>query len=215
MTNERPIKLSVIIPAYNEQRRIADSLFTIKDYLQSQPYRSEIITVNDGSANLTLEVFKLIDIYRAVIKEQERSVLLDNAKYFSKGYSKARGMQMAHGDIIFFTDADLSTPIEELEKLLLIFNDGYDLVIGSRNLPEYDVKHKPLHLNLMSVFFNFCVSLIAIRGISNTQCGFKTYTCEAARQISLQQRIYHFGFNIEHLYLAQQMGFRIKEVPVR
>ena len=213
MSEQTPY-LSVIIPAYNEQSRIADSLYEIKDYLSEQPYRSEIIVVDDGSNDLTTEIVKFIDIYGKEINEHDEGTLMENHKNVGKGYSIARGMMRASGDIILFTDADLSTPISEVPKLLACFDEGYDVAIGSRNMQDSKVEKKPWYRNLMSSLFNSAVRLISIRGINDTQCGFKAYRREVAHQVATLQRIYGFGFDVEHLYIAKKSGYKIKEVGV-
>ena len=206
--------LSVIIPAFNEQSRIADSLYAIKDYLSEQPYRSEMIVVDDGSNDLTTEIVKFIDIYGKEINEHDEGTLMENLKNVGKGYSIARGMMRASGQIILFTDADLSTPISELEKLLPEFDAGYDVVIGSRNMEDSIVEKKPWYRDAMSLLFNTAVRLISVNGINDTQCGFKAYRREVAHRIAMRQRIYGFGFDVEHLYIAKKSGFKIKEVAV-
>jgi dolichyl-phosphate beta-glucosyltransferase len=207
--------LSVIIPAFNEQERIADSMYAIKDYLSAQPYHSEIIVVDDGSHDMTLEVVRCIDIYGKEIKEQDESLLLENIKNVGKGFSVARGMLKARGQIVLFSDADLSTPIEEIEKLLPFFEQGFDVVIGSRHVANSEVERKPLLRRLMSNTFNILVRLIAIPDIYDTQCGFKAYTRPVAQQVAQLQKLHGFAFDIEHLYIAKKLGYRIKEVGVR
>ena len=213
MSNEAPY-LSVIIPAYNEQSRIADSLYEIKEYLSKQSFRSEIIVVDDGSNDLTTEIVKFIDIYGKEVNEHDEGVLMENIKNVGKGYSIARGMMRTSGDIVLFTDADLSTPISELEKLLVCFDQGYDVAIGSRNMKNSLVEKKPWYRELMSGVFNLAVNVVSIRGIRDTQCGFKAYRREVAHRVAMLQRIYGFAFDVEHLYIAKKLGYKIKEVGV-
>lgn len=213
--NKRSPYLSVIIPAYNEQNRIADSLYKIKDYLASKDFHSEIIVVDDGSSDLTTEVVKFIDIYGKEVHEQDAGHLMENIKNVGKGFSIARGMMRADGDVVLFTDADLSTPIEELDKFLPYFEQGYEVVIGSRNLADSEVEKKPWQRDIMSWLFNAAVQLLSVRGIKDTQCGFKAYSRQAAHQVAMLQRIYGFGFDVEHLYIARKQGFKIKELPVK
>ena len=213
MSPERP-HLSVIIPAYNEQTRIADSLYIIKEYLSNQPYRSEMIVVDDGSNDLTTEIVKFIDIYGKEQLEHAEGTLIENHKNVGKGYSIAKGMLRASGDIVLFLDADHSTHIGEVEKLFPYFDLGFDVVIGSRNLKNSIVEKKPWYRNLLSGMFNLAVRLISVSGIRDTQCGFKAYRREVAHEIAKQQRIYGFGFDVEHLYIAQKSGFKIKEVAI-
>jgi dolichyl-phosphate beta-glucosyltransferase len=215
MTESPEVFLSVIIPAFNEQERIADSLYLIKDYLSKQSYRSEIIVVDDGSSDLTMEIVKFIDIYGREIKEQDEGTILENIKNVGKGFSVARGMIKARGKLVLFSDADLSTPIEEIEKLLPHINEGYSIVIGSRGMTESIVEKKPFHREIISNTLNIIVKLLAVSGIQDTQCGFKLYTRDAAQRVALLQRIYGFAFDIEHLYIARKLHFKIKEVPVK
>jgi dolichyl-phosphate beta-glucosyltransferase len=207
--------LSIIIPAFNEQKRIADTLYAVKDYLSTLPFTSEVIVVDDGSVDYTAEVVRTVDIYGQEIKNQTISVLMENVKNVGKGFSVARGMLKAQGDIILFTDADLSTPIEETENLLRYFDEGYDIVIGSRALPESVVEGKPARRNIMSAAFNLCVRALTVRGIRDTQCGFKAFRREAAHEIARRQKTYRFGFDVEQLYIASKLGYRVKEAPVR
>lgn len=215
MSSATPVYLSVVIPAYNEEERIADSLYCVKDYLHTRPYHSEIIVVDDGSHDLTTEIVKFIDIYGEEILEQEAGSLMENVKNVGKGFSVARGILRARGDIILTSDTDLSTPIEEIEKLLPYFSEGYSVVVGSRNLPASHVEAKPWRRRFLSRIFNLCVQAFVIRGVSDTQCGFKAYRRDAAHRIAMLQRIYGFGYDVEHLYLAQKLGYTIKEVPVK
>ena len=124
-------------------------------------------------------------------------------------------MIKASGDIVLFSDADLSTPIEEIEKLLPWFGQGFDVVIGSRKLADSEVEKKPWYRDAMSLVFNMAVQVLSVPGIRDTQCGFKAYRREAAQRIALLQRIYGFGFDVEHLYIARKQGFKIKEVAVK
>lgn len=210
---DRPY-LTVIIPAYNEQTRIADSLYLIKDYLSKQSYRSEIIVVDDGSNDLTTEIVKFIDIYGKEQLSHDEGTLIKNNKNVGKGYSIAKGMLRASGDIVLFMDADHSTHICEVEKLLPYFDLGFDVAIGSRKMKTSVVDKKPWYRDLMSYLFNFSVRLISVGGILDTQCGFKAYRREIAHDIAMQQRIFGFGFDVEHLYIAQKSGFKIKEVAI-
>jgi dolichyl-phosphate beta-glucosyltransferase len=212
---DAPIYLSVVIPAFNEQERIADSLYRVKEYLRTRPYRSEIIVVDDGSADLTTEVVKTIDIYEQEIHEQEPGELMENLKNVGKGFSIARGLLKARGEIVLFSDADLSTPIEEIEKLLPHFAQGNELVIGSRKAIDAIVAPKPLLRRLMSKVLNLLVQVLAVPGIQDTQCGFKAYRRETAHRLAALQRVYGFAFDMEHLFIARRLGFHIKEVGVR
>jgi len=215
MKDNKNIYLSVVIPAYNEQERIADSLYTVKNYLQEQDYNSEIIVVDDGSGDYTTEVVKTINIVGQEMREQRTSSILENVKNVGKGFSVARGMLKAKGKYILFSDADLSTPIEELEKFLPHLEKGCEMVIGSRRMKESEVEKKPFYRDLMSIFFNSVVKLLTIKGIQDTQCGFKAFQNEAGHQIAQLQKLYGFSFDVEQLFIAFKLGFEIKEVPVK
>jgi dolichyl-phosphate beta-glucosyltransferase len=213
--SENGIDLSVVIPAYNEQARIADTLLAVKDYLQQQHFRSEVIVVDDGSRDLTLEVVKTIDIYGSEMKEQETSRITTDVTNRGKGAAVQRGFELARGRWVLFTDADLSTPISEVEKLLSELDRGADLVIGSRRLPDSDVEPQPFHRRVMGWIFGSLVRTLAVPGIHDSQCGFKCYTRRSARQIAGLQRMTGFSFDVEHLFLARRLGLEVVEVPVR
>ncbi|NDV19266.1 glycosyltransferase [Pseudodesulfovibrio sp. JC047] len=215
MTDQTDMYLSVVIPAYNEQERIADTLYTVKDYLSAQPYKSEIIVVDDGSRDWTTEIVKTIDLYGKEMKDQNVSTIMENVKNVGKGFSVARGIIKAQGKYVLFSDADLSTPISELEKFLPELENGVDVVIGSRRLKESEIEKKPFYRDLMSSTFNAVVSLFAISGIRDTQCGFKAFRREAGQDIAHHQKLFGFSFDVEQLYLARKLGYSIKEIPVK
>lgn len=209
------IYLSVIIPAYNEEERIADTLYIIKDYLAQQPYASEVIIVDDGSTDWTTEVVRSVDYYSNEIKSQQISVVLENVKNVGKGFSVARGMLKARGTYVLFLDADLAAPIDEIVRLLPYLDEGYEVVIGSRRLGAAYAENKSLARRVLSAGFNWFVSLFIVRGIKDTQCGFKAFHHDAAQEIARRQKTYRFSFDVEQLYLAKRLGYRIKEVPIR
>ncbi|XPV77584.1 MAG: dolichyl-phosphate beta-glucosyltransferase [Desulfovibrio sp.] len=213
--SENEIYLSVVIPAYNEQERIADTLYVVKEYLSRKPYLSEIIVVDDGSVDWTTEVVKTVDLYNETFKGQSVSTIMENVKNVGKGFSVARGLLKARGKYIVFSDADLSTPIDELEKFLPKLESGCDVVIGSRRMDDSEVDEKPFFREAMSFVFNMVVSLFAVRGIKDTQCGFKAFSKQAARDIAKHQKLYGFSFDVEQLYIAHKLGYCITEVPVK
>jgi len=197
--------ISIIIPAYNEERRIVDTLNKIKAFLDGKDY--EIVVVNDGSKDRTVEVVEEL--------HDDHIRIINNPGNKGKGYAVRNGMLHAKGDLLLFSDADLSTPIEELEKLLPFVKEGYGIVIGSRAMKESDIKvHQPFYRELMGKFFNKIVGLVAVKGIKDTQCGFKLFTREAADKIFKLQKLDGFSFDVELLYLAKKLGFKIKEVPI-
>ncbi len=206
--------VTVVVPVYNEQERIAASLYDIKDYLEKQSYRSNVMVVDDGSSDLTTEVVKFVDIYGSEFNSQNVGVLEENVKNVGKGYSIAKGLLKADGDIIVFTDADCSTPISEIDKLLEKVYEGYDVVIGSRHLKDSTVSGRGIGRSVMSRTFNFIARLTRLLEVKDSQCGFKAYTRDAARKIAAQQKTYGFCFDVEHLHIAKKLGCRITEVAV-
>lgn len=205
------MNLSVIIPTYNEEKRIGETLNRIVSYL-SQKYGDnyEIIVVDDGSIDETLKVIKQYPLASKKIR------ILVNEKKMGKGYSVRKGMLLAEGDYLLFTDADLSTPIEELEKLFFWIGKGYDLAIGSRSLKGAEIiLHQPFYREMMGKIFNKLVKVWCLSDFVDTQCGFKLFKKEVAKKIFQEAKIGHFAFDVEILYLAKRNNFRIKEVPIR
>ncbi|MEE9614041.1 MAG: dolichyl-phosphate beta-glucosyltransferase [Thermodesulfobacteriota bacterium] len=201
--------LSIVIPAYNEEKRLPDTLIKIRDYLNRQDYTWEIIVVDDGSADNT------IGAAREALGEEGLTVI-GNRTNSGKGWSVRRGMLAAKGEVVLFSDADLSTPIEELDKMLPLIREGCDIVIGSRALPDSDiVVPQPRHRQTMGKIFNLLVRGILLGGFRDTQCGFKCYRGEAARAVFGLQRLAGFAFDVEDLYIAGKLGLKVKELPIR
>jgi dolichyl-phosphate beta-glucosyltransferase len=198
--------LSVIIPAYNEEQRLGSTLERITVYLQQQSYTSEVIVVDDGSHDAT----------SAVAKTWKNVRVLTQPSNQGKGAAVRRGMLEAHGTYRLFSDADLSTPIEEIAKLLLPLERGTaDVCIGSRALNRENVKkHQPWLRETMGKGFNVLVQMMVLRGITDTQCGFKVLTAECAQTLFSHAHINGFGFDVEMLYLARRHGYRIAEESV-
>ncbi len=195
--------LSVVIPAYNEEHRLPPTLAIVKEYLAQQRYASEIIVVDNASADRTLEVARKADV--EVLEERRRG----------KGAAVRTGMLAARGEYVLFSDADLSTPIAEVEKLLEAIRRGHEVAIGSRALPESNITvHQPWYRELVGRFGNLLVRMLAVRGIADTQCGFKLYPREVAQRLFGAQRMTGIAFDMEMLFLAQRLGLRIAEVPV-
>jgi dolichyl-phosphate beta-glucosyltransferase len=209
--NSSPLDLSVVIPAYNEDRRLPKAIEQISSYLSARPLRAEILVVDDGSTDATA---KLVEDYRGKYPGMR---LIRNGRNRGKGYSVRHGMLEARGEIALFTDADLSTPIEEADKLLrALREDGYDGAIGSRALDRSLIQvHQSAFREQAGTFFNRLVRAIAGIGFSDTQCGFKAFRRERTRIIFEQQRIERFGFDPEILFLAKRHGLRVAEIPVR
>lgn len=209
-TTTSPPRLSLIIPAYNEEQRLKESLPPVLEYLQAQPYSWELLVVDDGSKDGTSQLVRELAGGRTNVR------VLRNEPNRGKGYSIRRGMLEACGDYRLFSDADFSTPIDEVEKFWAAVEEGYDVVIGSRGLAESQLLVRQNILReTMGRIFNFLVQTLLIPGIYDTQCGFKMFSAKAAESVFPRQTLDGFSFDVEILYLALQHGFRIKEVPIR
>jgi len=205
---EDDIFLSVVIPAYNEDRRIANTLKKIRDYLDRQDFSSEIIVVSDGCTDLTdfcaTESLKNWPNFRLLCRVENKG----------KGYSVKEGILNSRGRLILFTDADLSTPIEELNNFLPLV-DEYDVLIGSRAMPDSNIQvHQSFLRENMGKTFNLFVRLLVLRGIKDTQCGFKLFHRQAALDVFRRVKLTGFGFDVEALYISRKLGYRIKQIPV-
>ena len=208
--------LSVVIPAYNEQARIPASLERVAAYLLSAPERpSEILIVNDGSTDRTVEVCR--DLATRLAGDRLHIRVLDNPGYRGKGYSVRHGMTAAQYEWVLFTDADLSAPIEECDKLLAAVDGStHQVAIGSRGLDRSLIGvRQPFFREAMGRVFNLAVRVVAGLPFADTQCGFKLFSLRAAREIFAVQTLDRFGFDVETLYLARKLGFGIAEVTVR
>lgn len=199
--------ISIIIPTYNEERRIVKSLSKVFDYLHQNNIDAEIIIVDDGSKDKTVELLE---------EAREKNFkIIKNQVNCGKGFSVRRGMLEAKGDPIFFTDADLSTPIEELGPAQEWFDQGYDLVIGSRKLKESKIRIKqPIYRTIIGGIFNIMTRFLLIEKIKDTQCGFKGFRKSAVEQIFNRQTLNRFSFDVEIIFIARKFRFRIKEMPV-
>jgi glycosyltransferase involved in cell wall biosynthesis len=210
--------LSVVVPAYNEEERLPATLEAIASYLASQPFSWEILVVDDGSEDRTAEV-----ACAAMARVPQISLL--RLEHRGKGFAVRQGMLKARGEIVLFTDADLSTPIGEIHKLLAALEEGADVAIGSRQVSGAQRHLEPLHRHLMGRVFNYLVRVLAVPGIQDTQCGFKAFRCAAAQNIFSRLRLYAddapvvrgsrvTGFDVEVLFLARKLGYTVAEVPV-
>ena len=202
--------LSVVIPAYNEALRIAASLESISVYSEQQRYSYELIVVDDGSTDQTAQVVK--DIFKRI----EYGTLLQNKTNRGKGYSVRRGVLASNGEYVLFSDADLSTPIQEIEKLLQCLQEGYDIAIGSRGLKNSDVQlHQPWYREYMGKTFNLIIRLLMLTAFHDTQCGFKCFRGDVARELFARQMLDHYSFDVEILFLAARQNYTMQEVPVQ
>lgn len=204
------MRYSIIIPAYNESQRIVPTLDRILTYITEQAWDAELIVVNDGSRDDTAKIVQRYVERNPVIR------LVENPGNRGKGYSVRNGMLNARGELLLFSDADLSSPIEEAPKLFRAIEDGTDVAIGSRWLrSELQTARQPLHRQLFGRVFNLALRIILGLKFKDTQCGFKAFTRSAARSIFPLQRIERWGFDPELIFLARKQRLRIVEVPVK
>lgn len=208
--------LSILVPAYNEENRLPATLETIAAYLQKRDFSHELIVVDDGSRDATREVVREFAAahswVRLVQYDDENGAALNRGK----GFAIRAGVEAAVGRDIVFSDADLSTPIEEMERLLPPISRGdCDIAIASRALPESNLAvHQPIHREFMGRTFNKIVQKMAVPGIMDTQCGFKAFRGDVAKRLFGLAQIDGFGFDPEILFLARKFGFKIQELPV-
>jgi glycosyltransferase involved in cell wall biosynthesis len=204
-----PIELSIIIPAFNEERRLQKTLDRVRAFIESRPGACEVIVVDDGSTDGTAKIVeKMSGIWPALR-------LLRNPGNRGKGYSVRHGMLDANGGIVLFTDADLSAPMEEADKLFAALKT-HDAAIGSRDVDRSLIEvHQPRSREIAGILFNWAVRLILGLPFGDTQCGFKAFARNRARILFEQQRIERFGFDPELLFLAKRHGLTVAEVPVR
>jgi dolichyl-phosphate beta-glucosyltransferase len=203
-------KLSVVIPAYNEEKRITATLESVDGYLEKQPYDYEIIVIDNNSKDHTSDVVRKLE---ATTVQKSKVVLVTTP---GKGAAvKAGLLEHASGDIVMFMDADNATPISEVEKFLPFFEKGYDVVIGSRYTePDLVKVHQPLYRIVLSRMSNLLIQFLAVPGIKDTQLGFKAFTSEAAKNIFPLVTIARWGFDMEVLTVANAKGYKIKEIGV-
>ncbi|MBG98989.1 MAG: glycosyl transferase [Solibacterales bacterium] len=208
--------LSVVIPSYNEEKRLPPALDRVVQYLMNGHYRDpEIIIVNDGSSDRTSEVAR--GVAAEFTQSNLRIRVLDNSGNYGKGYSVRRGANESTGEWLLVSDADLSAPIEECDKLFTAVKEGnFDAAIGSRALDRSLIGVRQLLLReFIGRTFNVAVRLIAGLPFADTQCGFKLFSRQLARRVFAAQSLERFGFDVEILYLAKKFGFRVVEVPIR
>ena len=210
--------LSIVVPAYNEERRLPHTLQSILSFLQSQGQEGEIIVVDDGSVDGTAQV---VESFAAT----HPGVRLIRNQHGGKAFAVRTGMLAATGQHVLFTDADSATPIEEWNKLRPLLDEGFDVVIGSREGVGARRHDEPWHRHLMGRVFNLIVQMLAVPGIRDTQCGFKAFQQRAALDLFGNMQLYGAnsgpvqgamltGFDVEILFLARKWGYRIAEVPV-
>jgi dolichyl-phosphate beta-glucosyltransferase len=210
-------RLSIVVPAYNEEARLPASLASIHGFLAGQGYASEVVVVDDGSEDLT-----------AAVAEEQRAAMpglrVVRNPHRGKAFAVRTGVLASEGEVMFVCDADLSMPIEETTKFLVLIEQGNGVVIGSREAPGARRYGEPPYRHLMGRVFNFLVRVVVLGEFQDTQCGFKCYTRSAALDIfpRLQVRTDDVevkgpmvtGFDVEVLYLARKLGYRIAEIGI-
>jgi dolichyl-phosphate beta-glucosyltransferase len=207
MTTAAP-ELSIIVPAYNEELRLPPTLEKIAAFIHAANHTVEVIVVDDGSTDNTISV---AESFRGLIPTLR---VVSNGKNRGKGYSVRHGMREARGEVVLFTDADLSAPIEEVEKLLPALKDN-DVAIGSRAVDRSLItEHESAFREFAGIIFNKIVRMILWLPFVDTQCGFKAFRRVRSKIIFDQQTIERFGFDPELLYLARHHGLRAVEIPV-
>ena len=198
-----------MIPAYNESARLGATLEKVLAYVHSQAWDAEVIVVNDGSRDNTAA------IVRAYAAKDPALRLVENPGNRGKGYSVRNGMLHARGRVVLFSDADLSSPIEEAPKLFAALEKGADIAIGSRWLrAETQTRRQPLHRQLFGRIYNLILRLTLGLHFADTQCGFKAFKQPAVQAIFPLQKIERWGFDPEILFLARKLKFKVQEVPV-
>ncbi len=202
------MKLSIVIPAYNEAKRIKNTYVRIERFFSQRDYDMEYIFVEDGSSDGTADILTELE------KTQPGMKVIVNENNMGKGLSIKRGVLEAAGDYILFMDADMATPLQafyDFEKYL----GGYDIVMGSRWRKEANIKiPQPRFRRFMGSVFYMIVKAFFLKGIVDTNCGFKCYKKSVARDIFCKQLMKRWGFDVELLYIAQKRGYSIMEVPV-
>ncbi|QQG42625.1 MAG: glycosyltransferase family 2 protein [Candidatus Giovannonibacteria bacterium] len=205
------IYLSVIIPAYNEAERLPKTLRRFDEYFAAQPYSYEILVVNDGSRDGTAAVVN------KMAGEIKNLRLIDRGKNMGKGHTVREGMLAANGRIRLFADADNATDISHFDKMRPLFDGGYDIVICSRDPKDAKgaklVVRQPLWKELLGNLGNLYIQLLAVRGIWDTQCGFKAFRDYAAERIFSLAKVNRWAFDVEALALARKLNYKIGIVP--
>ncbi len=203
------LEYSIVIPAYNEGARIGNALTHVLACIRERGWSAEVLVVNDGSRDNTAAIVRSFAQRDPIVR------LIENPANCGKGFSVRNGMLQAAGDIVMFTDADLSAPIEEAERLFAAIRSGADIAIGSRWLErDRQTNHQPLYRRIFGRCFNALTRVIMGLPFADTQCGFKAFRRAAAQTVFQLQRIERWGFDPELLFIALKRGFTVREVPV-
>jgi len=202
-------KYSIVIPAYNESGRIPATLESVVACIRANQWPAEVVVVNDGSTDSTAQVVRGFALHAPEVR------LIENLGNRGKGYSVRSGVLQSLGDVVMFTDADLSAPMEEADRLFAAIANGADIAIGSRWLESGRQMHRqPLYRQVFGRCFNAVCRMVMQLPFADTQCGFKAFTRSAAQTVFQLQTIERWGFDPEILFIAIKRGFRIAEVPV-
>ncbi len=202
--------LTFVIPAYNEAERIGSGIGQVIEYAEQRNLRSELIVVDDGSSDDTAQIAQQAAAGRIPVQ------VLRNLTNQGKGYSVKRGMLAAGGRYVGFVDADMSTPIGEVDKVLSALEAGAQVAIGSRTIAGAVIdQHQPWWREQAGKLFGLFTRLVLLPGIADSQCGFKFFTREAAQEIFSRQELSGWAFDAEVLYIARQLGYTIAQIPVR
>ncbi len=203
------VELSVVVPAFNEERRLPPTLIDIIDFFDRKGISYEVLVIDDGSKDSTAEVVRKFERVRHQVR------LIQLPKNYGKGHAVRLGVLNSRGARVLFADADGATPIQEFERLEAAVAGGADIAIGSRALASADTKvATSIHRRLLGRVFNKCVNLILLPTIADTQCGFKMFTRKAAMFLFRRQRADRFSFDVDLLYMAHKADLNIKEVPI-
>jgi glycosyltransferase involved in cell wall biosynthesis len=208
-SNSAGPKYSIVIPAFNESARLPATLASVVGCIRARGWDAEVIVVNDGSSDATPE------LVRAFAQSAPQIRLIENPGNRGKGYSVRAGMLQARGQVALFTDADLSSPIEEAERLFAAIREGADIAIGSRWLQSSrQTQRQPLYRQFFGRCFNAVTRAVMRLPFADTQCGLKAFTRQAAQTVFQLQTIERWGFDPEILLIALKRGYRVVEVPV-
>ena len=199
--------LSIIIPAYNEEKRLPNTLEQVFRFLEEQSYTSEVIVVENGSNDRTYETAK-------EFTKQHKNLHLIHDAQRGKGGAVQRGVREARGEYVLFCDADLSMPVEEINKFLPPALNDFDIAIASREAPGAVRYNEPYYRHLTGRVFNMLIRLMVLPNLQDTQCGFKCLRAEVARDIFRFQTLTGWAFDVELLYIAHHHGYRVIEIPI-
>jgi dolichyl-phosphate beta-glucosyltransferase len=205
--SKNPVFLSIIIPAYNEAHRLPGTLTKILSFLDDQTYSSEILVIENGSQD---ETYRIAQDYSS--RHARVHVLRNNAR--GKGLAVQKGMIESQGEFRFMCDADLSMPINELNRFLPPQLENFDIAIASREAPGAVRYNEPRYRHIVGRMFNMMIRLLALPDLQDTQCGFKCFRGEVAQELFQRQTIPGWSFDVEILYIAVQRGYQILEIPI-